>query len=149
MVAQGLIKSRIFSFHLNKHSENTLGGEIIFGGSDPSLFKGPMHYMPISQSGYWQIHMDKVLVPTPKGVFNLCNSRCEAIIDTGTSLITGPEDVIEPLNLSVLGAVKSEGGNYVVDCDNVDDLPVITFVFGGVGFKLLPKSYILRVCLNM
>lgn len=31
MFNQGLIKQRKFSFHLNKESENPLGGEIIFG----------------------------------------------------------------------------------------------------------------------
>lgn len=151
MVAQGLIKNRIFSFHLNKQSENLLGGEIIFGGSDPTLFIGPMTYIPLSQLGYWQIHMDKVLVPTLRGIFNLCNGPCEAIFDTGTSLITGPEDTITQLNLKVLGAVKNpESGSFIIDCDTMDKLPTISFVLGSVEFQLAPDDYIIQVrkCLN-
>lgn len=149
MVTQGLIKNKVFSFHLNKQSENLLGGEIIFGGSDPSLFIGPMHYIPLSQLGYWQVHMDKVIVPTRRGNANLCDNHCEAIFDTGTSLITGPEDVITKLNVMVLGAVKAaDTDNYLVDCNTVDDLPPISFILGGTEFKLTPEDYIIEVCVR-
>lgn len=105
-----------------------------------------MTYIPLSDKGYWQIHMDKLLVPTSNGYYNLCTGECEAIIDTGTSLITGPADQISELNRSFLGAKQDlETGSFIIDCDTLDDLPMITFIFNGMEFQLTPDDYVIEV----
>lgn len=35
------------------------GSVVIFGGIDGSYFTGPIHWIPVSDQGYWQISMDR------------------------------------------------------------------------------------------
>ncbi|KAF5760506.1 putative phytepsin [Helianthus annuus] len=96
MVNQHLVKDQVFSFWLNRKSEDGEGGEIVFGGVDPKHFTGEHTYVPVTQKGYWQFDMGDVLVGgKPTG---FCTSGCSAIADSGTSLIAGPSEVIKQIN---------------------------------------------------
>lgn len=55
MVEQGLIKEPVFSFWLNRKTEEEAGGELVFGGVDPNHFKGEHTFVPVTQKGYWQV----------------------------------------------------------------------------------------------
>ena len=44
------------------------------------------------------------------------------MIDTGTSLLTGPSREIAKLN-ALIGAEPIVTGEYVIDCNRVSDLP--------------------------
>jgi len=58
------------------------------------------------------------------------------VVDTGTSVLTGPPSTIGPL-LKMVGNVSS-------DCSNVDDMPTLTFVINGKSFELGPEFYVLK-----
>uniref|UniRef100_A0A8C4QXI5 Peptidase A1 domain-containing protein n=1 Tax=Eptatretus burgeri TaxID=7764 RepID=A0A8C4QXI5_EPTBU len=107
MVMQGLLPRPVFSFYLNRDSSMLPGGELLFGGSDSSHYKGNFHYMKLTRKEYWQIHMESLTV----GQMMLCRSGCEAIVDTGTSMITGPSKDIAMLQIA-LGAVASPHGQH-------------------------------------
>lgn len=55
MVKQGLVKEPVFSFWLNRKTDDDEGGELVFGGVDPDHFKGEHTYVPVTQKGYWQV----------------------------------------------------------------------------------------------
>ncbi|GAV73214.1 Asp domain-containing protein/SapB_2 domain-containing protein/SapB_1 domain-containing protein [Cephalotus follicularis] len=99
MIEQGLIKEPVFSFWLNRNTEEEQGGEIVFGGVDPNHFKGKHTYIPVTQKGYWQFSMGDVLIDgKPTGY---CAGQCSAIADSGTSLLAGPTTMITMINHAI------------------------------------------------
>ncbi|KAL6848679.1 hypothetical protein ACP4OV_021262 [Aristida adscensionis] len=108
MIEQGLISDPVFSFWFNRHADEGEGGEIVFGGMDPSHYKGDHTYVPVTQKGYWQFEMGDVLVGGKSTGF--CAGGCAAIADSGTSLLAGPTAIITEINekIGATGVVSQE-----------------------------------------
>ncbi|GAB2274909.1 AP4A phosphorylase [Dionaea muscipula] len=108
MVEQGLVNEPVFSFWLNRNAEEEEGGEIVFGGVDPSHFKGEHTYVPVTQKGYWQFAMDDVLIGTESTGY--CAGGCSAIADSGTSLLAGPTTIVAQINhaIGASGVISQE-----------------------------------------
>jgi phytepsin len=100
MLNQGLIDEPVFSFWLNRNTEDDLGGEMVLGGVDPAHFKGEHTWAKVTRRGFWQFKMDGISVEKNS---DFCNGGCQAIADTGTSLLAGPSDEVEKLNRMIGG----------------------------------------------
>ncbi|XP_043688588.1 aspartic proteinase isoform X6 [Telopea speciosissima] len=99
MVDQGLVKEPVFSFWINRNTEEEEGGQIVFGGVDPNHYKGDHTYVPVTQKGYWQFDMGDVLIDGKSTGF--CTGGCAAIADSGTSLLAGPTTIITEINHAI------------------------------------------------
>ncbi|KAM9328419.1 nothepsin [Pholidichthys leucotaenia] len=147
ILAQNKVDNPVFSFYLSRKTANANSkeaGELLLGGTNKTLYTGHIKWHPLSAKGYWQIKMDSVAV---QGETLLCQSGCQAIVDTGTSLITGPSNEIFKLQ-ELLGATLSDIGEFVVDCARLSSLPHVTFVLGGKEYTLTGKQYVRKETLG-
>ncbi|XP_029170183.1 lysosomal aspartic protease-like isoform X2 [Nylanderia fulva] len=141
IIKQGLVSSAVFSFYLNRNISDNVGGELILGGTDPDHYTGEITYVPVSKKGYWQFTMDKITIHS----HTLCAGGCQAIADTGTSLIYGPILDISIIH-ELIGAIDI-AGEYRINCSKRDSakMPVIRFIIGGKMFNLTSQDYILQM----
>ncbi|XP_074482119.1 nothepsin [Sebastes fasciatus] len=139
MMAQKTVEEPVFSFCLSrKTSSGYPEGELLLGGKDEALYSGPINWLPVTAKAYWQIKMDSVAV---QGVSSFCPHGCQAIVDTGTSLIAGPTSDI--LNLQqLIGASPTNIGEFIIDCARLSSLPHVTFVLGGKEYTLTAEQYV-------
>ncbi|XP_043818958.1 cathepsin E [Dromiciops gliroides] len=140
MMAQNLVDVPMFSVYMTRNPDSTTGSELIFGGYDHTHFTGSLNWVPVTKQGYWQIALDNIQVG---GTIAFCAEGCQAIVDTGTSLITGPPDKIKQLQ-NAIGAVLTDG-EYSMECNNLNVMPDITFTINGIPYTLPPTAYTLTV----
>ncbi|XP_066524969.1 nothepsin [Hoplias malabaricus] len=145
MISQDKLEKPMFSFYLSKQKSRNLGpgieGELLLGGVDEDLFDPPINWVPVTVKSYWQIKIDVVRV---QGTDSFCQDdvySCQAIVDTGTSLITGPTVDIMILQ-QLIGATPTPIGEFLVDCSRISSLPVVSFVLNGVEYSLPSEAYV-------
>jgi len=63
---------------------------------------------------------------------NLCDGKCRVAVDTGTSMLAGPSDLVDKLT-NMLGAKE--------DCSNFDSLPRLGFQLGDKVLNMMPEDY--------
>uniref|UniRef100_F6V8V5 Renin n=1 Tax=Ciona intestinalis TaxID=7719 RepID=F6V8V5_CIOIN len=142
MFEQGAVDQNLFAFYLNRDPEAADGGEITLGGVNPARYVGDFNYHDVTRQGYWQIKMDGLsIADTAKTT--ACNGGCQVIVDSGTSLITGPSADTDAINQAI-GAIKFVQGEYLVICRRIPEMPDITFVLDGIEYVLTPQDYVIQ-----
>ncbi|XP_029361757.1 pepsin A-like [Echeneis naucrates] len=136
MIKQGLVSESLFSVYLSSNGQQ--GSEVVFGGIDSSHYTGQITWIPLTSATYWQIQMDSVII---NGQTVACSGGCQAIIDTGTSLIVGPNSDINNIN-SWVGASTNQYGDATVNCQNVGSMPDVTFTLNGNAFTIPASAYV-------
>merc|ERR1719321_2197660 len=90
-----------------------------------------MFWQPVSrQTGYWQVQIEDLTVNNERQ--GLCKN-CQVAVDTGTSQLAGPTDVINDLSSRL---------NVKNDCSNYKDLPDLGFLVGEHIMNLKPQDYV-------
>ncbi|KAK7878522.1 hypothetical protein WMY93_030358 [Mugilogobius chulae] len=136
MISQSLVAEPVFSVYLSGNDQQ--GSEVLFGGIDSSYYTGSITWIPLSSASYYQINMDSVTI---NGQTVACSGGCQAIIDTGTSLIVGPTTDINNMN-SWVGATLNQYGEGVVNCQNLASMPDVTFTLNGNAFTVPASAYV-------
>jgi cathepsin D len=144
---QGQLTAPVFGFWLNRDPNSPIGGEIFFGYDDPNYYTGEMTFVDVTRALYWEFRMDG-FETTVSGVKNqLCVGGCQAVADSGTSLVVIPVADAKKIN-QLLGATETSAGSgtYTFPC-NVDTakLPPVTFKLRGKDFTIQPNDYIVRM----
>ena len=87
---QGQVDGNSFSFYLTKTAGQD-GSALVLGGVNSKYAAGDWKYYDLLSKDYWRISMSDV-------VFNNTSfknsSNVQAIIDTGTSVIAGPNKIV-------------------------------------------------------
>ncbi|XP_066481419.1 embryonic pepsinogen-like [Tiliqua scincoides] len=134
LVHLGLVEQDLFSVYL---SHGKTGSMVTFGGIDKSYYSGSINWIPVTQQGYWQIAMDSILV---NDQVIACSGGCQAIVDTGTSLLAGPPSGISSIQ-NAIGATPGEYWEYDINCSNLPNMPEVVFVINGIQYPLTPSAY--------
>jgi len=145
MWEQGLLDANQFAFYLNRDPTGDEGGELFLGGVNTDRYTGDFTYHDVTKMGYWQIAMDAVnVVETGTNILKACVGGCQAIVDSGTSLITGPSSDVEAINKAI-GAIPFVQGEYLVICRKIPEMPNVNFVLDGTTYVLTPQDYVIQI----
>jgi len=128
MIKQKVLKNDLFAVYFGADHEQS---EITFGSYKEELMASPIIYAPVSVPGYWQVEMADITIGNRHQ--NLCKDSCQAAVDTGTSLLAGPTEIIDKLTSAL---------NVASDCSNYDKLPLLGFVVSGHILNLEPADYV-------
>ena len=132
IIGQKLLKRNIMTFYYSLNE--SVDGQITLGFIDKSRYIGDLHYFPVIDKYYWTIKLDDIRLNGRS--LNLCPSNgCKAVVDTGTTLITGPTEDLRVL----LKAITVQN-----DCTGYSTAQTISFIFSGVEFKLNPEDYMIK-----
>jgi len=143
MISQNLLEAKLFSVWLSKNPQGQNGGSLVLGGLDSTLYTGSINYVPLISDTYWAFTVGDFQLGNTS--LNFCPSGgCNAIADTGTSLIAGPTEAVSALNAK-LGAVTVNGEGIFTSCDVINTLPNIQIVINQITYTLTPKDYVLQV----
>ena len=132
-IKQNKVDQPIFAFYLGDNEP----GELTFGGYDSSKFKGDLEYIKLVSATYWEINVDGI------GAGAYKSGETTAIVDSGTSLITGPKADVSKLAES-MGATANFMGEYTIDCAKVPDLPDVVFTIGGKDYAIPGPATIIQ-----
>eukprot|EP00339_Tiarina_fusa_P017857 CAMPEP_0117054318 /NCGR_PEP_ID=MMETSP0472-20121206/37651_1 /TAXON_ID=693140 ORGANISM="Tiarina fusus, Strain LIS" /NCGR_SAMPLE_ID=MMETSP0472 /ASSEMBLY_ACC=CAM_ASM_000603 /LENGTH=398 /DNA_ID=CAMNT_0004769873 /DNA_START=40 /DNA_END=1236 /DNA_ORIENTATION=+ len=141
-IKQNKVDQPVFAFYLGDNGP----GELTFGGYDSAKFEGELQYVSLDAATYWQITMDAV---SAGDYHKDADEPITAIVDSGTSLITGPKAEIKKLAAAV-GAKPSFTGQYSLDCDKLDEIPDVTFTIGGTDYSIPGSKTVIQaqgICL--
>lgn len=148
MISEGVVQKPVFGFYFKKpKSFDALEsgyGELMLGASDPSHFIGHLSYVPVDNKTYWQIKMDGIKIGG-HSQSGACLEGCQAVVDTGDWVFTGPTAEIDRLNLQ-LGAKMNQFFNmYFFLCSQVEALPTVSLTIGGKDYPLRPWDYVVAL----
>ncbi|XP_034032562.1 gastricsin-like [Thalassophryne amazonica] len=137
MMARNLLEANIFAFYLSRGGQQ--GSELSFGDIDDSKYQGQIYWTPVTSQTYWQIGIEGFQINGKETGW--CSNGCQSIVDTGTSALTAPLQFLYGI-MEIIGAQQHYNGRYTVDCNQVYNMPTLSFVISGISFNLPPSAYI-------
>mmetsp|Transcript_3079 Transcript_3079/g.4889 ORF Transcript_3079/g.4889 Transcript_3079/m.4889 type:complete len:417 (-) Transcript_3079:132-1382(-) len=132
-IDQKVVSQPVFSFALGDNKD----GELTLGGYDDSKFKGEITWVNLSEANYWRINIENI------SVGSVSSGATNGIVDSGTSLITGPSAKIAHIAHSV-GAKKDFMGQYHFPCSKVGDVPDLEFTIDGKAWTVPGEDLVIQ-----
>mmetsp|Transcript_139154 Transcript_139154/g.242157 ORF Transcript_139154/g.242157 Transcript_139154/m.242157 type:complete len:450 (+) Transcript_139154:144-1493(+) len=126
----------LFSVCLQRSVEGAPGWLSVGPSVHSRLYAGGFSTIPVIGQVHWGVQMTEFHVPGVS-TSNPCSPSCGVILDTGTSLIAVPP--------SLRGVVNALQERLNPDCSNIDSMPVLRFVLGGIPLELPPRAYVMKV----
>jgi len=137
----GALKKMVMGAYLSEDTHRV--GSLSLGGIEPQyIAKGhPLYWHQSTAPGEWQVDLKDIEVDGKP--LHLCDKRpggiCPAVVDTGSSLLSGPSDAVDKITKLI---------NVDKKCKNLNKMPGVDVVVksGGnlVRYPLQPKDYVLQ-----
>lgn len=129
LTKKGALPNGQISFYLTDGGDS----EVTFGGYRPEYLASGIVWAPVEVQSWWQVSMKDITFDNvPQG---LCGKECRVAVDTGTSMLAGPSDLVDKLSSMV---------NAKSDCSNFASLPKLGFQLGDKVLNLMPDDYMDR-----
>lgn len=125
---QSNLKDHSFTFYLHNNPEESY---LEIPGMDTNSLE-VIETHKVVEEKYWALSLTS-MQQTGKSVISGDNYK--AVIDSGTSLLAGPTDLVNSL---------IEGIEVKKDCSNLSSLPTLTFTIDGTAYPLAPSDYTLN-----
>lgn len=123
------LRNSLFSVFLSDSDSEV--SEVTFGEIKHEHLASSIFWVPVARdSGYWEVQIQDMTIDNAPQ--KLCN-ECYVAVDTGTSELAGPSEIVEKLAQQL---------NVLVDCSNFDQLPKLGFIIGGNILNLEPSDYV-------
>jgi hypothetical protein len=130
LVETGVLHQGLFGVFFGNDGEQS---EITFGMYKKEQMATELFWAPVTIPGYWQVAMDDITLDNNN--LGLCSGehRCQVAVDTGTSLLAGPSEVV---------SVLVEKLQVADDCSNLASLPDLGFIVGDHILNLKAEDYV-------
>ncbi|ODN94323.1 endopeptidase [Cryptococcus wingfieldii CBS 7118] len=137
----------LFAFYLARYrnvagatAKETDGGTATFGYLDSSLYTGDVTYVDVDDDAqYWQIEMASATIQGSS--ISLNSSYNMVAIDTGTTLIGGPQSIVAEIYSKIDGARRMTGSYasyYEYPCNTSVELDL---TFGGYTVEITDQDF--------
>lgn len=136
VVNQGLVEEALFSFYLGNSAKDF--GELLLGGINTKKYTGDITWVNLKAATYWEINLSQLTID---GSTYISEGGVNAIVDSGTSILTGPSADVKAI-AEKLGAKEIIEGEYMLKC-NYDTLPNLDFTIDGNVYSLTPADYLI------
>jgi hypothetical protein len=157
IVEQELVSLNVFSFYYARNESD--GGEVIFGGFDPSRYTGNLSYANvIPKQSAWKVNIEGFKIGSHD--VGRCNAKvvstCSAVIDTGTTSIWIPaspgialivilSEAVPSLVVESFQTGRNKGFKMWVKSEDVPNLQPIHIYIAGEKFTLEPSAYLIKL----
>ena len=137
VIKQRLLARNQFSFYYSQLPADS--SAIVLGQPNEEMFRPPLTFLDVTKQFYWELALVDIKVGgKPQRVCP--NGPCKVVVDTGTSLLTGPADDVMRLMAAL---------NVPDDCAQATNLPELTYVLGNRDgtrheFALTHDYYVVR-----
>jgi len=110
-------------------------GYIIWNDTPPAQQLVPFAQIDVTSDISWKVAISGARFRGPEGTIQLgCSAGCDAILDTGTSLVAVPSHIYR----RAFDGIAALDAN----CTNLGLMPDLVFSLGGREYSLPPQSYI-------
>jgi cathepsin D len=130
---QGVLERAMFAFYLGDEED----GELAVGGYNEARMSGDISWVDLIVPAYWLVRMDEVRFGS-----RTVSSGTAGIMDTGTSLIYGPQGQVTAMARMLDAQYAAQVGLFLIDCGT--DVPDLVFAVGGKEVSVTGEDLVIK-----
>lgn len=129
----------MFGLWFNANQNSRHGAELTLGGADENCFTGEVYYHKLTSWFEWQVSVSHVMLGS---LVVSCSSGCHATLDSGANSVVGPRQDVESIYNDLEAHYDRDSDLWLVDCQRIDQYPMLTFRIDDTPYSLYPRHYI-------